>query len=332
MIAFTNRGDEMIREDIMERLVCFSDEEINNLNGFVGIDKSIFISEQSNVVDADKLLKANQQFAVRKHARFCEYPKHRHNYLEFMYVYGGEMVTIIDDQEIVIKQGELLLLNQNIEHAIKYTNENDIIFNFIIKPEFLEFLSGMAEEQNEVFSFIFDALYSYDNKGEYLIFKVSNNEIVRNHIEAIITNIYQQQLNHSFTLKLLVGLLLTELMNNPHLIETYESNNYNKLVVISILKYITLNYQEGSLSVLAKQIHQPDNKICKLIKEHTGSTFKQLIQEERLKAAANLLKTTSLPIVEIMQEVGYENITYFYKIFKEKFKITPSIYRNHNLR
>ncbi len=65
MIAFTNRGDEMIREDIMERLVCFSDEEINNLNGFVGIDKSIFISEQSNVVDADKLLKANQQFAVR---------------------------------------------------------------------------------------------------------------------------------------------------------------------------------------------------------------------------------------------------------------------------
>ena len=93
MIAFTNRGDEMIREDIMERLVCFSDEEINNLNGFVGIDKSIFISEQSNVVDADKLLKANQQFAVRKHARFCEYPKHRHNYLEFMYVYGGEMVT-----------------------------------------------------------------------------------------------------------------------------------------------------------------------------------------------------------------------------------------------
>ena len=285
-----------------------------------------------NVVDADKLLKANQQFAVRKHARFCEYPKHRHNYLEFMYVYGGEMVTIIDDQEIVIKQGELLLLNQNIEHAIKYTNENDIIFNFIIKPEFLEFLSGMAEEQNEVFSFIFDALYSYDNKGEYLIFKVSNNEIVRNHIEAIITNIYQQQLNHSFTLKLLVGLLLTELMNNPHLIETYESNNYNKLVVISILKYITLNYQEGSLSVLAKQIHQPDYKICKLIKEHTGSTFKQLIQEERLKAAANLLKTTSLPIVEIMQEVGYENITYFYKIFKEKFKITPSIYRNHNLR
>ena len=332
MIAFNNRGDEMIREDIMERLVCFSDEEINNLNGFVGIDKSIFISEQSNVVDADKLLKANQQFAVRKHTRFCEYPKHRHNYLEFMYVYGGEMVTIIDDQEIVIKQGELLLLNQNIEHAIKYTNENDIIFNFIIKPEFLEFLSGMAEEQNEVFSFIFDALYSYDNKGEYLIFKVSNNEIVRNHIEAIITNIYQQQLNHSFTLKLLVGLLLTELMNNPHLIETYESNNYNKLVVISILKYITLNYQEGSLSVLAKQIHQPDYKICKLIKEHTGSTFKQLIQEERLKAAANLLKTTSLPIVEIMQEVGYENITYFYKIFKEKFKITPSIYRNHNLR
>lgn len=95
----------MIREDIMERLVCFSDEEINNLNGFVGIDKSIFISEQSNVVDADKLLKANQQFAVRKHARFCEYPKHRHNYLEFMYVYGGEMVRFLY-KGIIIKHNK----------------------------------------------------------------------------------------------------------------------------------------------------------------------------------------------------------------------------------
>ena len=67
MIAFTNRGDEMIREDIMERLVCFSDEEINNLNGFVGIDKSIFISEQSNVVDADKLLKEAKQEILQAH-------------------------------------------------------------------------------------------------------------------------------------------------------------------------------------------------------------------------------------------------------------------------
>lgn len=321
----------MIGEQIMEQLVCFSNEEINNLNGLDLIDKSIYVNEHSNVVDANKLLGNNQQFAVRKHTRFCEYPKHRHNYLEFMYVYGGEMTTVIDDREIVIKQGELLLLNQNIEHSIKYTNENDIIFNFIIKPEFLEFLSGMAEEHNEVFTFIFEALYSYDNKGEYLIFKVSNNEVVRSHVEAIITNIYQPQFNHSFTLKLLVGLLLTELMNNPDLIETYESDNYNKLIIVAILKYITLNFKEGSLAVLSKQIHQPDYKICKLIKEYTGVTFKQLVQNERLKAAANLLKTTNLPIVEIMQEVGYENITYFYKIFKEKFKITPSIYRSYSL-
>ena len=70
-----------------------------------------------------------------------------------MYVYGGEMVTIIDDQEIVIKQGELLL-NQNIEHAIKYTNENDIIFNFIIiKPEFLEFYQVWQKNKTR-FSFI----------------------------------------------------------------------------------------------------------------------------------------------------------------------------------
>lgn len=329
--VYYKRGGKMISTEILEQLVCFSDEEINNLNGMEEIDRSIYTSEKSNVVDADKLLNGNQQFAVRKHARFCDYPSHRHNYLELMYVYGGQMTTIIDDKEIVINEGELLLLNQSIEHSIKYAHENDIIFNFIIKPEFLEFLSGMADEQNDVFNFIFDSLYSYDNQGEYLIFKVSDNVIVKNYIESIITSIYKPQFNNAFSLKLQVGLLLTELMSYPDLIETHGDDNYDKLIVISILKYVATKYREGSLCALSKQIYQPDYKICKIIKEHTGFTFKQLVQEQRLKVASNLLKTTTLAVVEIMQEVGYENITYFYKIFKDKYKMTPSMYRSMNV-
>ena len=49
------------------------------------------------------------------------------------------MVTIIDDQEIVIKQGELLLLNQNIEHAIKYTNEMTLFLILLLNQSFLNF-------------------------------------------------------------------------------------------------------------------------------------------------------------------------------------------------
>ena len=153
----------MIPQYILEKLVCFSEEEINHLNGQNDIDRSIFINQKSNTIDYHHLLEDNQLFSVRKHARFCQYPAHKHNYIELMYVYGGHMTHTIDSKTITIKQGELLLLNQNIEHAIDYCDENDIIFNFIIRPEFLSFLSTMLDNDNDVSHFIFDTLYSYDN-------------------------------------------------------------------------------------------------------------------------------------------------------------------------
>ncbi len=321
------RGDMMLQESILEKLVYFTDEEIDNLNGKNKVDRSIYLNDRSQIIDCYKILDQHQQIGVRKHARFIEYPKHKHNYIELMYVYGGEMTHIIDDQKIVLHEGELLLLNQNIEHSIEYCHENDIIFNFIIKPEFLEFLSMMMEHENDVFNFIFEALYSYENNGEYLVFKLQDNVLVKSYIESIITSLYVPQLNNSLELKLLVGLLLTELMNHPEYIETYQANSYEKLISSTILKYIATSYQEGSLVVLSEMLHLPDYKVCKIIRKQTGQTFKQLVQNERLKNAVHLLKNTHLPVTDIMLEVGYENITYFYKIFKNEFHMTPHVYR-----
>lgn len=172
----------MIPIHILEQLVSFTEEEMNLLQGKETIDKSIFASELSHVIDYHYLLKENQMFSVRKHTRFCQYPSHRHNYIELMYVYSGRMTHHINEQDITIEKGQLLLLNQNIEHSINYCDENDIIFNFIIRPEYLRFLSTMIEDENVVSKFIFDALYSYDNDGEFLVFKVQNNQKVTSYI------------------------------------------------------------------------------------------------------------------------------------------------------
>lgn len=149
-------------------------------------------------------------------------------------------------------------------------------------------------------------------------------------VEDIITNVYRPQINNMFILKMRIGLLLAELMNHPEKIETHAIDSKERLLSINILNYIYANYKEGSLQVLSKKMNIPDYKICKIIKKHTGKTFKQIIQEVRLKNTVDLLRTTNMPIVDIMGEVGYENITYFYKIFKVKYGITPHEYRNNN--
>ena len=67
--------------------------------------------------------------------------------------------------------------------------------------------------------------------------------------------------------------------------------------------------------------------ISKLIKRHAGHTFKNLLQIKRLNQAAFLLTTTRLPVENIIMLAGYDNTSYFHRIFKEHFHMTPKAYR-----
>ena len=71
---------------------------------------------------------------LRKHTRFIDFPKHRHNYIEINYVYHGKLKQKVGDESICLKQGELLFLNQHIYHEIEASKKEDIIINFIIQP------------------------------------------------------------------------------------------------------------------------------------------------------------------------------------------------------
>ena len=131
----------------------------------------------------------------------------------------------------------------------------------------------------------------------------------------------------STTIKLLVGLLIVELLKKPNNIEIYSEDNYDSLMIIEVLNYIDENYATASLFEIADRLKQPNYKISKLIKKQTNMTFKELLQEKRLNKAKQLLNETDISVVEIISLVGYENLTYFYKIFKEKYGYTPKEFK-----
>jgi YesN/AraC family two-component response regulator len=87
-------------------------------------------------------------------------------------------------------------------------------------------------------------------------------------------------------------------------------------------------YQDITLNDLIEQFGHNMNYYNRLIKTHTGMTFSAFIQNIRLEKAKFLLKTTDLPVEEVARQTGYENLSYFYKIFREKFNLTPNNLRN----
>lgn len=81
---------------------------------------------------------------------------------------------------------------------------------------------------------------------------------------------------------------------------------------------------------LTNEFHYNKDYFNRLIKENTGKTYSEYVQEIRLAEAVNNLRQTSLPIEDIAHMVGYNNIGYFYKIFKENYGMTPADFRDKN--
>lgn len=314
-------------EELLRELKKITPEEQKILSGTQEIEKSLYMSSETDVIDAKKLLEAGKMIQVRTHTRFVHFPKHTHNYIEVIYMCSGSTRHIVNGEEVVLRQGELLFLNQKVTQEIYPAGENDIAVNFIILPEFFDYgLKMMETEENLLRDFIIDCLRGENGTNGYLHFKVADILPVQNLVENLIWTIMHRQPNKRSINQATMGLLFLQLMNCMDKLETDEGSGRQKLI-ITVLSYIESHYRDGELSELAESLHYDVYWLSKEIKKRTGKTYTELLQAKRLGQAAYLLGTTSMSVMEVALAVGYDNISYFHRIFQKKYGCTPRAYR-----
>ncbi len=314
-------------EELLQELKKITPEEQKILSGTQEIEKSLYMSSEADVIDAKKLLEAGKMIQVRTHTRFVHFPKHTHNYIEVIYMCSGSTRHIVNGEEVILRQGELLFLNQKVTQEIYPAGENDIAVNFIILPEFFDYgLKMMETEENLLRDFIIDCLRGENGTNGYLHFKVADILPVQNLVENLIWTIMHRQPNKRSINQATMGLLFLQLMNCMDKLETDEGSGRQKLI-ITVLSYIESHYRDGELSELAESLHYDVYWLSKEIKKRTGKTYTELLQAKRLSQAAYLLGTTSMSVMEVALAVGYDNISYFHRIFQKKYGCTPRAYR-----
>lgn len=313
--------------EILEKLQQITPEEQRILSGEKTIEKEIYMEENSNVIDATKLLEAGKLIQVRTHTRFIHFPEHTHNYVEMIYMCSGSTHHVINGEDVILKQGELLILNQNAVQEIYPAGEGDVAVNFIILPEFFDYGLKMIEtEENQLRDFIVDCLRGENHLAGYLHFKVAEVLPVQNLLENLIWTIVNKQPNKRSINQATMGLLFLQLMNHMDKMETDAASEQQKFI-IQVLSYVEEHYKSGELTELAEELHFDIYWLSKEIRKRTGKTYTDLVQAKRLSQAAYLLRTTAMNVIDISMAVGYDNISYFHRIFQKKYGMTPRRYR-----
>jgi AraC-like DNA-binding protein len=95
-----------------------------------------------------------------------------------------------------------------------------------------------------------------------------------------------------------------------------------------VIDYIQENYQRLlTIQELAGLLHLSEPYFMRFFKKHTGMTCVDYMNDYRMERAVELLQTTNLSIMEISMQVGMHNISYFNRLFKKKYQMTPKEYR-----
>ena len=98
-------------------------------------------------------------------------------------------------------------------------------------------------------------------------------------------------------------------------------------LVQAALNEITSNYREACLSNVARAYGVSLAYVSECVHAETGKTYKELLQKHRMETAARLLRRSDMNIQQIITQVGYENTSYFYRLFHARYGLSPREYR-----
>ena len=326
--------DRNMDEKLLKTLGKITDEERAILDGKEYINRDLYYSSEKksskdDEIDSARVLQDGKLIDMRPHVRFIHFPLHTHNYVEFIYMCQGETVHIIDGQRITLKQGDLLFMNQHARQEILPAGENDIAINFMILPQFFDTAFAMLEnEVNPLKDFLISCLTKKDIGGNFLYFNVSGIPQIQNIMENLIWNMLTETDRNEYRMinQVTMGLLFINLLEHADTLKT-SRHSYEQEIVFRLLQYIDSEYQTATLSAFSKKVKEDEYVLSRMLKKNTGQTFKELLQSKRLSKACDLLKNTDISIADISLLVGYDNTSFFHRLFRRVYNMSPRDYR-----
>lgn len=95
-----------------------------------------------------------------------------------------------------------------------------------------------------------------------------------------------------------------------------------------LMEYVEHYYADDVLlREIAKLYYFNEKYLGRLFKQQTGVSFREYLNRKRLESAAGLLTESKETVTEIAAKSGFGNVTYFNRIFRQRYGMTPTEYR-----
>lgn len=266
---------------------------------------------------------------VVRHLRYTPIFEHSHTFFTVLYVLKGQCDHTVAGENNPMKQGDVFFLPPYVKQTIGVF-DNSLVLNIHIRRDtFDDYFFNILRSENKLSNFFISCLYS-KNPTKGLMFHTGDDKNIRD----LYLNLYQETLiDDEYSWRILdniTSILFSELLrgysDKIELIGDIDPQEIDD-PSLRLLSYINNNYRTATLQTVAEKFHYSIPYCSKMIKEKTGMGFVAFVRNVRMNHATALLKNTNRSIVEIGEDVGYENPESFIRAFKKMYEMTPSAYR-----
>ena len=102
----------------------------------------------------------------------------------------------------------------------------------------------------------------------------------------------------------------------------------NQSVAQRLRSYMDSHLGENiSRATLSDLVFLNADYLARLFKQEMNQSISAYLLERRMERAGHLLRETRIPVNQIAEDLGYENNSYFSKLFRQKYGVTPVEYR-----
>ena len=255
-------------------------------------------------------------------------PMHWHEEMEDILVVKGRIGGHVGMEEVTLQEGEGILINNGILHSVKQCHHTSVLHSFVFHPQLIGGASHSFYYQNLITPF-------YDNDSLPYV-KMDGTETwhreLADHMmtawRAVTDEVAGYQIEARYHISKAMMILSRHL---PSTVLPVQNTGMMKRMK-QLLQYIDLHYRETINNAVLMQVAAcSESVLLRSFHKTVGISPMQYVMKVRMDHARRLLVTTDLKAGQIGKEVGYEDFSYFTKVFHRMTGMTPMEYRKQSI-
>lgn len=267
-----------------------------------------------------------------RHLRYFPDKIHSHEFIEIAYVYEGQCRQrfiypndVTEDR--ILKNGAVCILPPRITHTV-FVDSDSTVINILVRSSTLKnSITRFTSGDNIISAFFINVLYGI-TQPHYILMETGADKEIHGLIEQMLMEFVQKKLYFQRALSLQLGLFFTYLQRDYSGSMQFSSHLPYSITYISrIYEYIEKHYRTASVAEIAESFSVSPSYLSRLVKKYTGTTISSLVQRVRMQTACDLLTGTDMSVQQICEAVGYGEVSFFIRLFKQHTGKTPHQYR-----